>query len=482
MFNSIKYIDMNNKRVFNNNTNNIILISAFFDINRSSWNSIYNRSPECYIDSFKNYINMGYKMIVFIDEKYFHLFQKNCNITFICINEEWLQNNSVSWKQFDIANNIMNSDSYCNLLKLRISNKHPENIYPKYNIINHAKIDFIHYAITNNLIPDNTFICWSDFGYYNSILNNNPNKFPTYLLDINKLNVNKLNFCLRNTLIDSDNDVINTLVNARETFTGSFFGGPIDKMLELYDLYHFCLNDLYNKNISDDDQHVYLRCFINKPELFELFVTNAEWPTALTYFQHSFKNREELIKYHIKDIQNGVFVEIGVCYGTLSKFILNENSTCKLFCIDPYINYNDYNDSCNDFVGDKLFNSVKNELTHQFNDRVEMIRKFANKSMELTPDNLDFVYIDGNHKYSYVFEDITLWYNKLKYGGFIICDDAVDTDDMLRDEHGDVFIMWSPNCSGKYGVIKACKNFCKQNNIIYYKIDNQILFFKPMKF
>ena len=60
MFNSIKYIDMNNKHVFNNNnnTNNIILISAFFDINRSSWNSVYNRSPECYIDSFKNYITL----------------------------------------------------------------------------------------------------------------------------------------------------------------------------------------------------------------------------------------------------------------------------------------------------------------------------------------------------------------------------------------------------------------------------------------
>ena len=33
--------------------------------------------------------------------------------------------------------------------------------------------------------------------------------------------------------------------------------------------------------------------------------------------------------------------------------------------------------------------------------------------------SLDFVYIDANHEYSYVFEDITKWYKKIKKGGII---------------------------------------------------------------
>jgi predicted O-methyltransferase YrrM len=33
--------------------------------------------------------------------------------------------------------------------------------------------------------------------------------------------------------------------------------------------------------------------------------------------------------------------------------------------------------------------------------------------------SLDFIYIDGNHQYSSVKEDIQVWYNKIKPGGII---------------------------------------------------------------
>jgi len=35
------------------------------------------------------------------------------------------------------------------------------------------------------------------------------------------------------------------------------------------------------------------------------------------------------------------------------------------------------------------------------------------------PDNLDMVYIDGNHAYEYVKKDIELYYPKVKAGGII---------------------------------------------------------------
>ena len=43
--------------------------------------------------------------------------------------------------------------------------------------------------------------------------------------------------------------------------------------------------ELYNNNISDDDQHVLLRCFLKRPDMFQLFKIGLGWPKALTTFQ-----------------------------------------------------------------------------------------------------------------------------------------------------------------------------------------------------
>jgi hypothetical protein len=80
----------------------------------------------------------------------------------------------------------MESDYYRSLVNERIISGNPENIYADYNAINHSKIDFICYAINNNLINRDAFICWSDFGYFNSILHNNPSEYPINHIDITK--------------------------------------------------------------------------------------------------------------------------------------------------------------------------------------------------------------------------------------------------------------------------------------------------------
>jgi predicted O-methyltransferase YrrM len=242
-------------------------------------------------------------------------------------------------------------------------------------------------------------------------------------------------------------------------------------------LYHQSLNNLYQYNISDDDQHVYLRCFLKNPHLFEVFLSNNEWPQALTYFQKNFSNRLEFIYHYIQKINFGIFVEIGVCHGSLSEFILTNNSTCKLYCVDPYVSYDKYIDACKNEVDNKLYMSTMTKIKTKFGDRAEFIRKFSEQAIYDIAEELDFVYIDGNHSYEYVITDLELWYNKLKSGGFIICDDACDTNEEFRDSNGDIFIQWNNNSFGKYGVVHACKNFTKAKNIPYFKFDNQILIY-----
>ena len=54
------------------------------------------------------------------------------------------------------------------------------------------------------------------------------------------------------------------------------------------------------------------------------------------------------------------------------------------------------------------------------NGRVEVIRKESAEGSKGFKDNFfDFIYIDANHTYKYVCEDLALWYPKLKPGGIL---------------------------------------------------------------
>lgn len=286
--NTPKNIDLNNET-----KREITMVTAFLDIGRSNWNKCVKSTKDFYIESFKNYLLLDYKMVIFLDDTLLCEFIEDSKLNplkynnkiFIPINIEWLKKNLLSWKQYDVVKNIMQSKEYINLLKDRIEQEYPENIFPEYNIVNHSKIDFIHFVINNNLIPKNDFICWTDFGYHYSVYGKNFYKFPNNTIDIRKLNQEKINFCLHNKILQEDFNPYFTLVNAKVTFTGGFFGANQENMLKLYELYHECLNDFYSNNLSDDDQHIYLRCFIKNPNMFELYLSEYFWPESLTYFQ-----------------------------------------------------------------------------------------------------------------------------------------------------------------------------------------------------
>ena len=313
----IEYIDINNEVTsLKQNKKELVIVTAFLDIKRENWN-IFKRTPSQYIQSFTNYFNYSNKMIIFIDDKYFaeikELYEKSShnNSILIPINKQWMTENIYAWQQLDISTNIMNSEYYKNLVNIRIKHEYPENIYPQYNAINNSKIDFIYYAINNKLINEDDFICWSDFGYFNSILHKNPNKYPLFSIDVQNFETNKLSFCLRNKLDVHDEDIIYTLLNAPEKFTGSFFAGPCNLMVKLQKLYHQSLNELHNNDISDDDQHIYLRCFLKEPDLFNLYLDSTRWPEGLNYFQKSdSKNIDDIINLLLKNMHQSSKTEL----------------------------------------------------------------------------------------------------------------------------------------------------------------------------
>ena len=132
--------------------------------------------------------------------------------------------------------------------------------------------------------------------------------------------------------------------------------------------------------------------------------------------------------------KHNVGAEIGVGSGpntvNLCKSLPNLE---KLYAIDPFEYYPDFDKQIKavnrDYEGHyKIFLSN----IAPYKDKIKVIRKRSSDAAELIEDNsLDFVFIDGNHLYEYVKEDILLWAPKVKWGGIISGHDYTsDPDDV----------------------------------------------------
>jgi hypothetical protein len=119
------------------------------------------------------------------------------------------------------------------------------------------------------------------------------------------------------------------------------------------------------------------------------------------------------LKEHFK-ADELVGVEIGTAKGDNALSILQELSIKKLFLIDPYTSY---------VEGDQQVSFEETLVTarkklSQFHQAI-FIRKVSEDAVKDVDESLDFVYIDGNHSYEYVKNDIALYYPLVKAGGVI---------------------------------------------------------------
>ena len=114
-----------------------------------------------------------------------------------------------------------------------------------------------------------------------------------------------------------------------------------------------------------------------------------------------------------------VGAEIGVNKGKYSKWLaykLRKNKP-KLFLVDPYVTYEDNGYYASQEYQDACFAEAQARVA-QFN--CEFIRKPSAEAVkDFNDGSLDFVYIDGNHQYEYVVEDIAQWSKKVKKGGIV---------------------------------------------------------------
>ncbi|NOS67615.1 MAG: hypothetical protein HOO67_04605 [Candidatus Peribacteraceae bacterium] len=127
---------------------------------------------------------------------------------------------------------------------------------------------------------------------------------------------------------------------------------------------------------------------------------------------------------------NGDGVEIGVLNGYYSELLLTRSNLRTLHSVDPWKAFD------TDAYDDK-HNSPQQEQDDRYRFTQDRLKKFGSRSKihrmmsaeaakKFENNSLDFVYIDANHSYEAVKEDLELWWPKVRPGGVIAGHDYLD--------------------------------------------------------
>jgi Methyltransferase domain len=132
----------------------------------------------------------------------------------------------------------------------------------------------------------------------------------------------------------------------------------------------------------------------------------------------------------------GMGCEVGVAEGYFARHTLAHWGGF-LYLVDPYENLPDYDES---YPQEENLAEMRENLK-AYEDRYELVRKPSlAAAADFTDEFFDYVYLDGNHRYEAVRDDLNAWWPKLKKGGLFAGDDYGCFPEMPVDfGHGELY-------------------------------------------
>ena len=125
--------------------------------------------------------------------------------------------------------------------------------------------------------------------------------------------------------------------------------------------------------------------------------------------------REDMVDL-FRDLGFTAGAEIGVGCGRFSEQFCTKMPHLRMLSIDPYRVFGSYHQTQEPY--DAEFAAVSQRLG--VFPHCTLIRKTSMEAVVDVPDrSLDFVYIDGDHHYSYALDDIRAWSAKVRVGGIV---------------------------------------------------------------
>ena len=138
-------------------------------------------------------------------------------------------------------------------------------------------------------------------------------------------------------------------------------------------------------------------------------------------------------------------VEVGVYKGQFTSALCAKNPGLELIGVDSWTVYKGYNEYGSNDLEEKSFKEAK-ERNAKYN--VRFIKAWSMDAVkEFADESLDFVFIDANHDYEHVVEDIAAWSKKVRKGGIVCGHDYIKSDRY------------------NFGVIDAVNGWCSAYNI-----------------
>jgi hypothetical protein len=130
-----------------------------------------------------------------------------------------------------------------------------------------------------------------------------------------------------------------------------------------------------------------------------------------------------------------VGVEIGVDHADTTVYLLDKcPNLCHLYAIDPYRRR------------DVRYEEVQAKLEKYSN--ITLMRTTSDEAVNEIPNELDFIFIDGDHSYDAVLSDLNNYVPKIKSGGLLTGHDWT----CVRKE---------------FGVVQACDKYLNENKDIF---------------
>lgn len=111
-------------------------------------------------------------------------------------------------------------------------------------------------------------------------------------------------------------------------------------------------------------------------------------------------------------------VEVGVAAGEYSAILMKANPQLTLYGVDPWIPHKGYKD----YVKQDTFNMLLDKA-HERLDKYpnyHFVKKYSMVAVQDFADgSLDFVYLDGDHAFTSVANDVHYWLPKIRKGGIL---------------------------------------------------------------
>lgn len=113
--------------------------------------------------------------------------------------------------------------------------------------------------------------------------------------------------------------------------------------------------------------------------------------------------------------------EIGVRQGAFSLVLCKAMPALELLCVDPWQYYPTNPKQPSQDRQEQNFAIARARLAPY---TVRFLRMFSLDAVQQVPlGSLDFVYLDGNHRYAYVRDDLDAWSQRVRAGGIVSGDD-----------------------------------------------------------